>query len=58
MACQIKEFLNDVLILFKFIFYFLFSIISLLIKNVFVPSKFLYKKVDREIVLISGAGNY
>ncbi len=51
-----KEFFNDLLLLLKFIPILLYSIFSLWFKNLFIPSKYLYKKVENDIVLITGAG--
>ena len=54
----LKEFLNDCLLSFKFIFVLLYSVVSLWFKNLFIPSRYLYKKVDNEIALITGAGKF
>jgi hypothetical protein len=53
----VVEILNDFLLLFKLLFVFIYSTLRLWLKNLFVPSKLLYKSVDNEIVLITGAGN-
>jgi hypothetical protein len=53
----LKEFFGDIFILLKFVLFLIYSLISLWFKNLFIPSKYLYKKVDNDIVLITGAGN-
>ena len=37
------------------LFYFTLALWS---KNIFVPSRYLYKSLEGEIVLITGAGNF
>ncbi len=52
----LTEVLVDIALLVKLIFVLIYSALKVFFKNVFIPSKFLYKKVDNEIVLITGAG--